>query len=194
MKKWITIMFTCIIILIFYVVADYTIVDVHHMQFGMMKEYENFEDRMAGSDLVVVATLLEEPENITRGEHGVFDGYHNSKIRIEKVLKGDKTLTNQAITIREPYYTVDKGLYPGNNEFYYGDYTKMLQDTSYILCLGWDDVWNQYGISSSHEGKFNIDGKDVDEKAIEKSNEKVKKLKEEMLENLKEEISLYSLN
>lgn len=44
----------------------------------------------------------------------------------------------------------------------------------------WVDSWEAYGISSAHEGKFNLDGKDIVEQKMLQENIKLQKLKKDI--------------
>lgn len=104
-----------------------------------------------------------------------------SRIKIFKVIKGKEDIKQKVIDIREPYYTIEKGVLPGKYEVFYGDYTKMEKGNKYLLFLSWVEEWGQYGISSAHEGKFNLDGKDKVEQKVVQGNKKLQKLKKDII-------------
>lgn len=109
-----------------YIYADQTIVETRNLHLGMMKTYENYEEHLEASDLVVIAELAEDPINVFTPYGGEFpDGYHLSKIKISKVIKGNEDLEQKVTDIREPYYSYEIGIAPGKREVFYGDYTKM---------------------------------------------------------------------
>ncbi len=168
-----------------YVIADKTIIKTVNLGHGIMKKYDNYEDRIEGSDLVVIAQLVGQPENILTPFDEFPDGYHLSKIKILEVIKGKKELENKEIEIREPYFTIDNGVEPGTTEIYYNDYTKLQSDAKYILCLAWVEPWNQYGISSSEQGKFNLDNKDQAEEKVLLKNTDFKSLKNDVINKIK---------
>lgn len=170
-----------------YIYADQNIVETRNLHGGMMATYENYEDHLNSSDLVVIGEVVGEPKNVLTpfGEDNQYlDGHHLSKIKISQVIKGEETI-KKVTDVREPYFTVEKGLLPGEVETFYGDYTKMEKGNQYLLFLQWEDDWGAYGISSAHEGKFNLDGKDKAEQKMVQKNEKIKKLKEDILKNEK---------
>jgi len=166
-----------------YIFADNNIVERSSPYFGMMATYESYEEHRDASNLVVIGELAGVPKNVLTpfGSANQYpDGHHLSKIKISEVLKGNEELNGKVIDVREPYYTVEKGILPGVVENYYGDYTKIEKGYKYLLFLSWEEDWGQYGVSSAHEGKFNIDGKDKVEQEIAQINEKVKKLREDI--------------
>ncbi|WP_332647708.1 hypothetical protein [Lysinibacillus sp. 54212] len=168
-----------------YMVADQKIVEVTNIESGFMISYDNYQDRLANSDLVVVAQLADDPVSVETTLNGLSDGYHLSKIKISKIIKGEikGEINKKVIEIREPYFIREKGAMPGKEEVYYGDYTKMEKGKKYLLFLGWGEAWGQYGISSSQEGKFNLDGKDKNELKKYQENDKLLKLKNDIFKN-----------
>lgn len=172
------------IVIVAYVVADLNRVKTIHLESGMMKTYENYEERMEGSDLVVTTQLIGKSENILTPFDGFPDGYHLSTIKIVNVIKGDPKLENTEIEIREPYYIMENGLEPGITEVYYGHYTKLQSDSTYVLFLGWVEAWNQYGISSAHQGKFKIDQMDKAEEDMHRKDKGMINLKEDIFSKL----------
>lgn len=175
-KKLIT---SCIVavglIIGIYIIADQHIVETKNLHGGMMTFYDNYEERLKGSDLVVIAELAEDPKNVLTpyGDgypDGYPDGHHVSKINVFHTIKNEEDFNQKELVIREPYYILDKGISPGKDEIFYGDYTKMGKENKYLLFLSWDEEWGQYGIASAHEGKFNLDGKDeVEQKTIQEN-------------------------
>jgi hypothetical protein len=167
-----------------YFVADKNIVQAQSAE-AYYISYENVADRVQNADMIIEATLAGTPQNfVVNDKDGFISGYTLSNIQINKVFKGNaKFSAGQSINIREPYFVVENGLMPGKTELTMEDYTKMQQDSRYILFLQWNEANNVYDISSLHEGKFNIDGKDV--KEVEKSTHNVqyKKLKDAVIEN-----------
>lgn len=179
MKKKFLVSCTLIFVLtvVAYIIADRNIVETKNLHGGMMMSYDNYEERLEGSDLVVIAKLAADPENVlTPYGDGYPDGHHLSKIKISDVIKGDENFAETEIEIREPYFTIDKGIAPGKDEIYYGDYTKMEQGNEYLLFLSWVEEWGQHGIASAHEGKFNLDGKDQAEQKVIQQNDKLRNL------------------
>ncbi|MGE7024189.1 hypothetical protein [Solibacillus cecembensis] len=173
-----------------YFVADQYIVETKNIHGGMMASYDNYEERLNGSDLVVIAELVDEPENVLTPYGGGYpDGHHVSKIKISQLIKGNNELGQKIIDIREPYYIMEKGLSPGKYDVFYGDYTKMEQGNKYLLFLGWTEKWGQHGIASAHEGKFNLDGKDKVEQKMIQENDKLQKLRKDIFNH--EEISKF---
>ena len=173
-----------------YIFADQNIVETQNLHGGMMASYDNYEERLNGSDLVVIAELVDEPKNVLTPYGGGYpDGHHVSKIKIAHAIKGNDELDQKIIDIREPYYRMQKGLSPGKYEVFYGDFTKMEQGNKYLLFLGWTEKWGQYSIASAHEGKFNLDGKDKVEQKMIQGNDKLQKLKKDIFSH--EEISKF---
>lgn len=180
MKKKFIVSCTLILVLFVgaYMIADRNIVETKNLHGGMMTTYDNYEERLEGSDLVVIAELAADPENIlTPYGDGYPDGHHLSKIKISQVIKGGEDFPEKEIEIREPYFTIDKGIAPGKDEMFYGDYTKMEKGNEYLLFLSWVEEWGQHGIASAHEGKFNLDGKDLAEQQVVQENEKLQSLR-----------------
>ncbi|MEK4425477.1 hypothetical protein [Solibacillus sp. FSL K6-1523] len=183
MKKRVTLCIFLMLVLAIsiYFVADQYIVETKNLDGGMMTSYENYEERLNGSDLVVIAKLVNEPLNVLTPYGGGFpDGHHVSKIKISNVIKGNNEHDQMIIDVREPYYTMEKGILPGKYEVFYGDYTKMEQGNTYLLFLGWTEEWGQYGIASAHEGKFNLDGEDQVEQKMIQGNEKLQRLRNDI--------------
>ncbi|MCM3713782.1 hypothetical protein M3202_06770 [Alkalihalobacillus oceani] len=173
-----------------YAVADATVVKTAPLQFGIMETFDNYEERLEGSDLAVVAVLNGEPENVVYYEDGLPtpSSHHLSDIFIQKVIKGDESLEGSTITIREPYYIVDNGWAPGVTEIYYGDYTALQKGAEYLLFLGWTESWGQYGIASAHEGKFDLSEHDEEEKRAVEQNPRLQKLRSDILANVELEL------
>ncbi|MCM3760234.1 hypothetical protein M3212_05455 [Alkalihalobacillus oceani] len=191
MKRKKAMMISAIVALIaatVYVIADATVVKTAPLQLGMMETFENYEERLEGSDLAVVAVLNGEPENVVYYEDGLPDGHRLSDIFIQKVIKGDESLEGSTITIREPYYIVDNGLAPSVTEIYYGDYTALQKGAEYLLFLGWTESWGQYGIASAHEGKFDLSQLDEEEKRAVEQNPRLQKLRSDILANVELEL------
>jgi hypothetical protein len=67
-------------------------------------------------------------------------------------------------------------LKPGKTQFTLEGYSKLNEGSEYILFL--QTKLGEYDISSLHEGKFNIDGKDHKEAEKVNRNQNYKKLKE----------------
>lgn len=160
-----------------YMIADRNIVETKNLHGGMMISYDTYEERFEGSDLIVIAELAADPQNVlTPYGDGYPDGHHLSKIKISEVIKSEKDFDKKEIEIREPYFTIEKGIAPGKDEIFYGDYTKMEKGNEYLLFLSWVEEWGQHGIASAHEGKFNLDGKDKAEQKMIQENEKLRNL------------------
>lgn len=167
------------------IISNQYIIETKNIDGGMMTSYDNYEERLNGSHLVVIAELVEDPKNVFTPYGGGYpDGHHVSTIKISKVIKGKKDLDQTVIDFREPYYTMDKGLLPGKYEVFYGNYTKMKRGNQYLLFLDWVEEWGQHCIASAHEGKFNVDGKDTVEQKMVQENGKLQKLRKDIFRYL----------
>lgn len=165
-----------------YIYLDQTTVNYVQGKNTFYRSFDNIKDRVQNADLIVDVTMNGTPENILIDENGFTSGYTATPIKINKVLKGnDKISADAEIKIREPYYTVDNGLSPGKTVISYEDYTGMENGLRYILFLSYNESSQLYGVSSLHEGKYNLDNNDNKELLSIKRNTNYEKLKEAVL-------------
>jgi hypothetical protein len=131
----------------------------------------------------VLATFTTKSKDvIIEGEY--LDGYSLTDIEIIKEIKNDgQPLNGKNITIIEPTFSVENK-FPdvGKTQFYSEDYRKAAPEATYLLFLNWDEKKEAYWVHSLHQGKFNVDQKDLKEKEIEDHNEQFKALKEDVIQ------------
>lgn len=72
----------------------------------LRKEVTNLTELENDTQLIVKGVIQPDKENLIVTEHF---GYTNTKVLVTEVLKGDKSLLNQTIVYREPYFetTID---------------------------------------------------------------------------------------
>jgi hypothetical protein len=145
--------------------------------------YDNAKDLSDDVELVVLATVTTKSKDvIIEGEY--LDGYSLTDIEIIKEIKNDgQPLNGKNITIIEPTFSVENK-FPdlGKTQFYSEDYRKAAPEATYLLFLNWDEKKEAYWVHSLHQGKFNVDQKDLKEKEIEDHNEQFKALKEDVIQ------------
>jgi hypothetical protein len=181
-SKLIIVFAIVVIAIVSYYIAD-TIIVIQSSLPCYYASFSNVDDRIEATQLIIEATLVGEPENILDYKDEFRSGYTLSNVKINRMLKdtSGKLEIGDVIQIQEPYYIVDRRFKPGKLEIGYGDYTKIEKSKSYILFLNWHKGLNIYGISSLHEGKYNLDS--LDKLELEKSsrNENYGNLKREVL-------------
>jgi hypothetical protein len=128
--------------------------------------YETVEDLQAASELVVIATPTGKQKSVVTGSGMSKNGWMLTEIRIDKVIKPDEKQEikeGMTVSITEPYYIADAGIEPGKVMVIPEEYTAVQAGNQYVLFLSWDGRSKTYGVYTGPQGKFNIDGRDVNE-------------------------------
>jgi hypothetical protein len=128
--------------------------------------YETVEDLQAASELVVIATPTGKQKSVVTGSGMSKNGWMLTEIRIDKVIKPDEKQEikeGMTVSITEPYYIADAGIEPGKVMVIPEEYTAVQAGNQYVLFLAWDGRSKTYGVYTGPQGKFNIDGRDVNE-------------------------------
>jgi hypothetical protein len=155
--------------------------------------YDDIDSLSRSVDLVVIAETGKDKVNKVFGEGIDASGYTLRNIKILKVLinnTNDDFTNKDSIEISEPYYIVDRGVLPGKDKVLMENYTELQDNSKYVMYLKWYKGSDSYAIHALAQGKYNIDGSDIDEdKKIKNSH--VELLKESVLKKYNSEISKY---
>lgn len=177
-RVWISITAVLLIIALtaWYVKADQKVKTV--IVNGNYLVYETVEELQAASDLVVIATPTGKQKSVVNGSGMSKNGWMLTEIRIDKVIKSSEKQDikeGMIISVTEPYYIADDGIEPGKVKVIPEQYTAAQSGSQYVLFLAPDGRSKTYGVYTGPQGKFNIDGKDVEEdKELEGANAELK--------------------
>jgi hypothetical protein len=169
-----------------YQIADRRIVAEVKSSEANVKLYDNVNDLMKDTSLVVEATITSNSKQIDLiNEYN--DSYTLTEVVIDKIIKDDKKspVTANNATVIEPVSIVDNGVIPGKTMLTMDEYTKLVPGAKYILFLNWSEQRNAYWIHALYQGKINIDGKDLRERDLYLHDDGFKKLKDSAFSNLK---------
>ena len=138
---------------------------------GDMVHYDDLMDLEDMADLVVIGEPTENFMNrdhiIKTGEdNSIEDFYSNTEIKIHKVLvNNDQSDVNEGefLSIIEPSSVIDD---QGETfEFVMDDYTSMSKKADYVFFLK-KNTFGEYSVIGNQLGKYNIDGNDPRDLAI----------------------------
>jgi len=169
-----------------YQIADRRIVAEVKSSEANVKLYDNVNDLMKDTSLVVEATITSNSKQIDLINE--YNGsYTLTEVVIDKIIKDDKKspVTANNATVIEPVSIVDNGVIPGKTMLTMDEYTKLVPGAKYILFLNWSEQRNAYWIHALYQGKINIDGKDLRERDLYLHDDGFKKLKDSAFSSLK---------
>ncbi len=166
--------------------ADYHIETVVKYQ-PFYKSFNTIEEAIADAEIVLEVVPNGDREYVVWDQFGYpnANGYTVTNVHVQKIIKdsssyGDMNL-QESIPITEPYYLYDNGIAPGKTMKTYANYTPLKNGGKYIILLKWDPRADLYGISSLHEGKYNLDHTDSEEDEVNSTSPNYLKLKREIL-------------
>ncbi|WFD09427.1 hypothetical protein [Tepidibacter hydrothermalis] len=128
--------------------------------------YENFDKLHNNADVVVIAKVIGNRENIVDGKDLGQNGYTLTEIEIKNILKNNKSHkldVNDKIKMTEPYYIMKDDMFKPDIKNIIDGYTELKDDCIYTLALAWNDEANTYSTKGVYQCKYNIDGKDKEE-------------------------------
>ncbi len=143
--------------------------------------FDHIDDLKKASKAVVVAEPTGHWKNVIQGKGMGENGYTLTEVTVSRVMKNDKNVPiskNQNVWVTEPYYTKDRGIVPGKFKKTTDEYAEMKKNKKYVLFLAWDQRSNTYGVFTGAQGKYNIDGTDLEEE---------EKLKDSHLKDMKKQ-------
>ncbi len=161
-----------------YYYEDATIINNAEIE-ANYKVYNNVSEMVDDADIIMRATITDDSQNILNTQDGFTDGYTLTKVHVDKIIKGDKSLENSYFTVSEPTYVVENGIRPGKTRFSYEEYSKLVSGSKYFLLLKQSE--GNYWVNALHQGKYNIDNTDKKEKELYSKNQNFKILKDDIL-------------
>ncbi|RCX13858.1 hypothetical protein DFR58_11694 [Anaerobacterium chartisolvens] len=159
---------------------------------GSIKGFDSIEEMESQSSLIIIGSpekdFLSCTPTIKYDDNGRYEDFFTlRKIKIDKVLKGDKDF--ETIDVVEAAAAINNDPFKYQKDILTDEgYTPMEKGKKYLLFLKKNRNERNI-IMGVYHGKFNLDGQDaLEKKAVEKTRH-YKNLKQQALEEYKNEIS-----
>lgn len=154
------------LLLAVYLLMDSFYIEEKYIEQQEVKAQVDLERTIGVDWLVIEGTKQGSSVNFLFEEKYSSDGFTMTTIKIDHIhINNTKIIVNenQMINVKEPYYTRDFVLKPGKQRVFKGAYTRMKRDNQYLLVLKWNEALAGYSIVHNERGKFNLNGKDIEE-------------------------------
>lgn len=151
-------------------------------------QYETLDKLTDEADLIIFGTMEKDfssfKPTITYNPEGRMDDFYTvTDVKINKVYKGifnqKYVPVSQVAVLKDSLTKLNKDMIIDEN------YSIMEKNKKYILFLKKVENYNFYSIISVYQGKYNIDGLDMNEDKFAGESDTYKKLKKEIIEKYK---------
>ncbi|WP_144941789.1 hypothetical protein [Paenibacillus sp. 32O-W] len=156
-------------------------IDIHgnYVTFNSLEELEQF------SDLIIIGSPVEpfnkRKHKETRFEDGNLESFSTlTKLDIKSIIKKtDLSLNNESsLEVVEPVGLIKEGL--GKRKLTIEGYSEMKENLDYLIFLKMNS-YGEYSVVANTLGRYNLDGKDLEDSGNEEYQEKKASIKTEAL-------------
>ncbi|GAA3413607.1 hypothetical protein ACFFNY_06825 [Paenibacillus hodogayensis] len=173
-------LFVSLIALVIVVAAS-----MHHLfgyTYQKVIDYERFQtaaELAAASPVIVKATATADaaPYDLP------YDHYTKTKVTINEVLQDESGSLQPGgtMTVLEQYWIKGRAMFPKQTVYNGNYYSKLVPGASYLLYLAEAPQHDSYWTVAFHQGKYNLDRKDMLERRMEKKDPRYGRLKQSVL-------------